>query len=114
MIIRDHSLYDQVLYTHGKGSYVIRLAEKVYVFAWIGEGNSHFSADPWSFLKFGYFSEAEDYSDLPDVLVQIDKDVKKLTPENQWQYLCSLVTATKVKKAWEEFVRNYDIRITDE
>ena len=110
----ENRLYDQELYTHCKGTYVIRLAEKVYVFAGIGEDKSHFSFDPWSFLKFGYFSEAEDFTDLPDVLRKIDKDVKKLTPENRWQYLCTRVTAEEVKKAWEEFVRTYDIRLTDE
>ena len=107
-------LYDQVLYTHGEGSYIIRLAEKVYVFAWIGEGNSQFSIDPWSFLKFGYFYDVEDCPDLPAVLAKIDQDVKALNHENKLEYLCSLVTAEEVKKAWEEFVRKYDIQITDE
>ena len=102
-------LYDQVLYAHGGGSYVIRLAEKVYAFTSPGEGNSHFSIDPWSFLKFGYFTEADDVPELPDILRKIDKDVKALTPENKWQYLCSGLTADQVKEAWEVFKRKYGV-----
>ena len=110
----ENRLYDQVLYAHGKGAYVIRLAEKVYVFAWPWEGNSHFSVHPWSFLKFGYFYQVEDYSDLPAVLAKIDKDVKMLTPENKLEYLCSIVTAEEVKTAWEAFKQKYGILISEE
>ena len=104
---------DQVLYAHGGGSYVIRLAEEVYAFTSPGEGNSHFSIDPWSFLKFGYFTEADDVPELPDILRKIDKDVKTLTPENKWQYLCSGLTAEQVKEAWEAFKRKYGVLISE-
>ena len=107
--MNSSQLRDQVLYTRGRDSYVIRLSEKVYVFSWAGKGKSRFSADSWSFLKFGYFECAEDYPGLPEVLRHIDDDVKALTPENQRQYLCTFVSAEEVKEAWKDFKKRYEL-----
>lgn len=103
-------IYDRVLATHGEGTFVIKLSDGVYVFSSgiYNQSRSHFSFDPWSFYKFGYFEAAEDFTYLEDTLKHIDRDVKALTPENKWRYLCSLVTAEEVKAAWEEFKKKLD------
>lgn len=106
-------MYDQVIAARGEGRYVIRLAEGVYVFVGAGEENCQFSADPWSFLKFGYYTEPGDYSGIPHSIRHIDTDVSALTQENKWQYLCTFLSADDVKKAWEDFKQRYDIQFSE-